>query len=291
MVQLKSRYDYLYLSPHFDDVALSCGGQVFLRSAAAESVLVVTMTGAEPPDDLRSDTVASLHRRWAGSLGGQMTGSIVAARRAEDREALAALGADAHPLPFLDCIYRRSPKSGNLLYPGPDDMFGELNPEDSEIFGSLAAAFAALPAAGQVLLPLTVGGHVDHRILRIVRHREALHFEVPETKGGTRLEKLPVDPVLQAALDGFGRAAVGKDADIGMPGESAERGGMVAVLVGEEDRIDALPRLRGGGQQLAQFPRRKAGVDEHAGVVGLQQGGIAGAAAAKDAKTQGHARD
>ena len=168
MAQLKSRYDYLYLSPHFDDVALSCGGQVFLHSAAAESVLVVTMTGAEPPDDLRSDTVASLHRRWAGSLGGQMTGSIVAARRAEDREALAALGADAHHLPFLDCIYRRSPKSGNLLYPGPDDMFGELNPEDSEIFGSLAAAFAALPAAGQVLLPLTVGGHVDHRILRVV---------------------------------------------------------------------------------------------------------------------------
>ncbi len=162
-------YDHLYLSPHFDDAALSCGGQIARHTAAGESVLVVTVTGGDPPDETPSDTVALLHQRWAASLAaaGQAGAgaAIVAQRRAEDRVALAVLGAEPLHLAFLDCIYRCGPDDA-ALYPGPADMFGPFNPADEATAAALAAAFAALPPARRVYLPLGVGGHVDHLATR-----------------------------------------------------------------------------------------------------------------------------
>ena len=40
--------DHLYLSPHFDDAALSCGGQIATWTAAGQSVLVDRTTGEDP---------------------------------------------------------------------------------------------------------------------------------------------------------------------------------------------------------------------------------------------------
>lgn len=164
MTELQTQYDHLYISTHFDDVALSCGGQVFRHTAIGDSVLVVTLTGGEPPHDLPSEIVQTLHRRWAESLG-EAPEAMVAQRQAEDWEAFAILRANVLHLDFLDCIYRAGP-DGAPLYPGPTDMFGAFNPADQGIVGAVAAALAALPAAGQVYLPLGVGGHIDHGVAR-----------------------------------------------------------------------------------------------------------------------------
>lgn len=168
---MRNQYDHLYLSPHFDDVALSCGGRVVRQTSAGESVLVVTVATAEPPDDLASETVQSLHTRWRDSLGvASREMSIVAQRQAEDRQAFAILGADILHLPFLDCIYRAGP-DGALLYPGPMDMFGAINPADSDMIERLAGAFRTLPPADHVYIPLGVGGHVDHQLTRLAAER------------------------------------------------------------------------------------------------------------------------
>lgn len=201
MTKLKHKYDHLYISPHFDDVALSCGGQIFRRTAVGESVLVVTITAADPPKDLQSETVRSLHDRWTNSLGGDAPESIVAQRRAEDREAFAILRADVLHLPFLDCIYRCSPESEELLYPGPMDMFGDRNPADTEVVDTLAGALAALPAAAHIYLPLGVGGHIDHEISRHVGEsvfdHVAYYEDYPYTMASGALEA-----VLPAAARG-----------------------------------------------------------------------------------------
>jgi LmbE family N-acetylglucosaminyl deacetylase len=172
---MKTMYDHLYLSPHFDDAALSCGGQIATYTAAGQSVLVVTITGGDPPADAPSDTVRQLHERWAASLLaegqlGSAAEAIVAQRRAEDRAALAVLGAAWLHLPFLDCIYRCGPDD-RALYPGPVDMFGPPNPDDEATPAALAEALAALPAAGRVYLPLGVGGHIDHLATRRAAER------------------------------------------------------------------------------------------------------------------------
>ncbi len=164
MTDLDDYYDHLYISPHFDDVALSCGGQVFRHTAVGDTVLVVTVTAAEPSGIALSETAELLHQRWADSLGESPTG-LVAQRRAEDWEAFALLRATVLHLPFLDCIYRHGP-DGAPLYPGPRDMFGAVDEADEGFVAALAEAFAALPEAGAVYLPLGVGGHVDHILTR-----------------------------------------------------------------------------------------------------------------------------
>jgi len=175
------KYDHLYLSPHFDDAALSCGGQIATFTAAGQSVLVVTITGGDPPAAPVSDTVRALHDRWATSLMAEgqpqtavgamgTAAAVLAQRRAEDRAALALLRADYLHLPFLDCIYRCGPDD-DALYPGPTDMFGPANPGDMGTLVALAEALAALPPAGRVYLPLGVGGHVDHLATRRAAER------------------------------------------------------------------------------------------------------------------------
>lgn len=176
---MKDYYPHLYLSPHFDDVALSCGGQIFRHTAIGDSVLVVTVTAAEPPGGQPSTTVESLHRRWADSLGGAAPASLVAQRQAEDVAALAVLRADVLHLSFLDCIYRLD-EAGAPLYPGPTDMFGATHLADAVAVEALAAALAELPSAGQVYLPLGVGGHVDHLLTRRAGERvfaEVTYYE------------------------------------------------------------------------------------------------------------------
>ena len=164
MTELEAYYDHLYISAHFDDVSLSCGGQIFRHTAIGDSVLVVTITGGEPSGEPHSDTVQKLHDRWFDSLG-ETTGSMVVHRRAEDRAAFDVLRADVLHLNFLDAIYRAGP-DGAPLYPGPIDMFGAFNPADAGEIDAVAAALAALPEAGQVYLPLGVGGHIDHGVTR-----------------------------------------------------------------------------------------------------------------------------
>ena len=67
MVLYLTMTDHLYLSPHFDDAALSCGGQIATFTAAGQSVLVVTITGGDPPADARAD--GEIAPPWA--VGGE----------------------------------------------------------------------------------------------------------------------------------------------------------------------------------------------------------------------------
>lgn len=195
MSDLQAFYDYLYISPHFDDVSLSCGGQIFRHTAVGDSVLVVTVTGGEPPAEPLSETAQLLHQRWAGSLG-ESPVAMVAQRQAEDQEAFGILRADVLHLPYLDCIYRLGP-DGDPLYPGPADMFGSFNEDDGEAVGLVAAALASLPPAGAVYLPLGVGGHIDHGVTRHAGERAfkdvAYYEDYPYTMIPDALEKvLPV---------------------------------------------------------------------------------------------------
>jgi len=161
---MEEYYDHLYISAHFDDVSLSCGGQIFRHTAVGDTVLVVTLTGEEPAGESHSDTVRSIHRRWFDSMG-ETIDQIVARRRTEDRAAFDVLRAEVLHLNFLDAIYRAGP-DGAPLYPGPTDMFGPFNPADAGVIDAVAAELATLPEAGQVYLPLGVGNHIDHGVAR-----------------------------------------------------------------------------------------------------------------------------
>lgn len=158
-------YDAIYLSPHLDDAVLSCGGQIYQRRAAGQAVLIVTITAGDPPLAGQSEYVSDLHRRW------QLAGEAVAARRAEDSAACNLLGVDYWHWPWLDCIYRRHPATGEALYVSDADIFGALHPADLAEVDRLARQIASLPIHDQLFVPLTVGQHVDHQLTRMAAEK------------------------------------------------------------------------------------------------------------------------
>jgi LmbE family N-acetylglucosaminyl deacetylase len=145
----------IFVSPHFDDVALSCGGTVAM-AADGGAALVVTVFSGEANGPL-SDFAAFQHARWQTGAG------AVVERRAEDGRAMAILAAPYRWLQFPDAIYRGD------LYRSDDDLFGAVRPADQATAAAVVASLSELVAEypqSRVYLPLAVGGHVDHRICR-----------------------------------------------------------------------------------------------------------------------------
>jgi len=149
-------YAHIYLSPHPDDAALSCGGTIARQAAAGEHVLVVTICdGSPPPDASFSPFAADQHRRWDLPPAEAMR-----RRRAEDAAALAILGADGSDLGLLDAIYRMP-----AAYVDDATLFGPPDPADplgAQLRASLPAILALYPGA-RLYAPLGVGNHVDHQ--------------------------------------------------------------------------------------------------------------------------------
>jgi LmbE family N-acetylglucosaminyl deacetylase len=154
-------YDHLYLSPHLDDAVLSCGGRICQQTARGERVLVVTVCAGDPPPEPLSGFAQAMHDRWA------LPRSAPELRRAEDRAALARLGAAALHLPVPDCIYRRDGPGGEPLYASEEALFGPLHPVEwplsLDLVGSLADYGPARPET-HIYAPIGIGNHVDHQL-------------------------------------------------------------------------------------------------------------------------------
>lgn len=165
---MRSYYDTIYLSPHLDDAALSCGGQIFQQSRAGQSVLVVTLMAGDAPPDL-TPFARSLHEMW------RLGSDAAAQRRQEDKNAFALLGADVLHWDFPDCAYRYHPHSGAAMYCSAEDIFGEIAPveldEADGLLGQMMAQIRGLPPCGRVLIPLTIGHHIDHQLTRLAAEK------------------------------------------------------------------------------------------------------------------------
>lgn len=153
------RLDALYLSPHLDDAAFSCGGQIHAAAHAGKRVLVVSFHTADPPAGELSDLALYLHGEWG--LGPE----VMEVRREEDRKACAVLGAELRHEPLTDALYRRG-SGGEPYYDSPSALRGPPAEEDLAHLDALAQVMQALPPADRVYAPLAAGGHVDHRLTR-----------------------------------------------------------------------------------------------------------------------------
>jgi len=157
---MKSSYHSIYLSPHLDDVALSCGGQIFLQAEEGKAVLIVTVMAGDRPGQSDSEYIQELHDRW------QLEQDAVAMRRDEDTRACHILGADHLYWEIPDCIYRFDGLTNEPLYLSDEDIFGEIQPSDFYLINTLADQIKELPVHDRLIVPLGVGNHVDHQITR-----------------------------------------------------------------------------------------------------------------------------
>lgn len=169
------KYDYIYLSPHLDDVSFSCSGTICNYVQQGLRVLIVTLFAGEPQPPF-SPLAQTFHQLWQIPEDA----SPYQIRKAEDEKAMAVLGVDYVWLNWLDIIYR-----------DPDlSQLSNLNNYETHFFDDptfpllqqwLIDLHATYPTA-TIVAPLGVGGHRDHCIifqaaLHILDHTPFLFFE------------------------------------------------------------------------------------------------------------------
>lgn len=203
---------WIYLSPHLDDVVLSCGGLVWEQTQSGEQVSIWTVCAGYPPSQPLSDFARKLHSRW------ETDEDAVNVRREEDRKANQRLGANTNHFSFLDAIYRKSALDGSPLYPSVVELCGELRSEDFELAEELRDELSkSLPQDGELVCPLAIGGHVDHQLVKHAVHglkrRTWYYADFPYVlqqqdpyKDFTQGMRARVFPVSEAGLKVWGEA-------------------------------------------------------------------------------------
>jgi LmbE family N-acetylglucosaminyl deacetylase len=158
---------HLYLSPHFDDAALSCGGHIAQLCQNGERVVVFTVMAGDPPVGFKpTPFTEKLHQDWG------LQCPPLEGRGLEDEKAMSILGAEVKFGPYPDAVYRIDPKTGGALYPDRDSIFAKVQPGDPVLQAKRAAVVQALIAlfdiktGDTIHVPLGVGQHVDHQIVR-----------------------------------------------------------------------------------------------------------------------------
>lgn len=145
---IEKTYESVYISPHFDDAAASCGGRIADQTRNGRHVLVVTV-------------FSGLSGRKASRSARRFTAEYPR-RRLEDHAAMGTLGADFLWLNYPDIVFR----SGHPLFryrpiyrPAPADKT-MLPLIVSDLIG-----ICKKTACRQLLLPMGIGQHMDHQIL------------------------------------------------------------------------------------------------------------------------------
>lgn len=154
--QLSKPTRHLFLSPHYDDIALSSGGTASRVSALGGHPEVALIFGDHPdPSQPLTEFAEKLHKQW-----GLDAGEVIAGRRSEEAAASAIIGTSAQFLPFRDAIYR------GRRYMNDEQLFSPPAEDEAELPGNIVAAAdltAGSESTTRVYVPLAVGFHVDHQ--------------------------------------------------------------------------------------------------------------------------------
>jgi LmbE family N-acetylglucosaminyl deacetylase len=151
---------HVFVSPHPDDIALSCGGLVAGLAGSGETVVIVTVfcgPGLDPSlTDYQRDALG--FGSGATSLGAAPSpDAAMAERREEDDRYARSVGARIIFLNLPDAVFRG--------YEGEAQLMGTPRSDDPPPIDALARELGALRPR-HVYVPLGVGNHVDHQLTR-----------------------------------------------------------------------------------------------------------------------------
>ncbi|MDR1071182.1 MAG: PIG-L family deacetylase [Rickettsiales bacterium] len=146
---------HIFLSPHFDDAAGSCGGLIGKLAFRGEKVLVLTIFGGLP-----------WRRPWKIPK--------VIRRRIENRRACRALGVRCENAGFLDGVWRAA-------YPKKEMLFDGAPLREPELAKEIAARIKSVARADDIVYaPAGLGNHADHRIVAAAAKNlsnKIIHYE------------------------------------------------------------------------------------------------------------------
>lgn len=156
----------IILAPHLDDGAYSCGGWIWEQTQKGEEVVICTIFAASPSKRKIPPFAWFLEKTW------HLSGDVYAGRRIEDKAACNLLRCKFIHLDFPDCIYRYLPGGKKPLVRSYNGLFVPIHPLEQPLVDQVTQKVRELiPESAHILAPLGVGGHIDHRITRIVAER------------------------------------------------------------------------------------------------------------------------
>jgi len=183
----------LFLSPHLDDVAFSCGGTVAALHRLGWRVAIGTIFTASVPRPSGFPLACQLDKGLAADI------DYMALRRDEDTAFGRAVGVD-------DLFWLGLPEAPHRGYASAPALFADILPGDA-ITRDVHAAITGLVgrlAPHLVFAPQAVGGHVDHRQvvhaalgLKAVADRLIWYRDLPYAE---KWPESPTDPALPRGL-------------------------------------------------------------------------------------------
>ena len=152
---------WIFLSPHLDDGALSCGGLLWDLAQNGHQVEIWTMMAGDPPDENYSPFAQQNHLAW------DMTGAEAAAmRRAEDQQACEVLGVGYRHFDWPDAIYRRDQETGEPVVNNNSELFGK--PPEKPLVSEISHLLTTqLPHDSVLVSPMGLGMHIDHLAVKL----------------------------------------------------------------------------------------------------------------------------
>ncbi len=151
---------WIYISPHFDDAVLSCGGLIWEQTHSGIPVEIWTVMAGNPPPGPVSELITRDHANWKTGTPQE----TVALRRIEDQNGARSVGATVRHLNTVDALYRRT-DTGSLLY--TRTVFDPIHPRDTGVVEAAAQQIAEnLTQHDTIVCPLAIGNHVDHLLTR-----------------------------------------------------------------------------------------------------------------------------
>lgn len=165
-----TQYDALYLSPHLDDVVLSCGGRINKQTSRGLTVGILTVFTGDLDDSL-NDSFARLYTEAMNLKPSE----AMPFRRSEDLEACRKLGAEPIHWDFVEATGRHTKlRSVNALFKDPPAGDGSL-------IDALAVQLRDFEGSPEIIAPLGIGGHMDHVVVRraaeLAKPRNLLFYE------------------------------------------------------------------------------------------------------------------
>lgn len=166
--------EYIFISPHLDDVSLSCGGIVHQLSKNGNRVQIWTIFAGDPPSIDYPDFAISLHQRW------ELDQDIVKICRIEDLTSCKILGAGAFHFQLPDCIYRKF-GDGQPVVQEESDLYQKISGNQRLLVNEISQELSLKLEPGQILVaPLSIGNHLDHQIVNksvnLLKNREIYYY-------------------------------------------------------------------------------------------------------------------
>lgn len=180
----------LFLSPHLDDVAFSCGGTLIRLVEEGWDVCLCTVFTASVLNPSGFALACQLDKGLSPDV------DYMALRRAEDQEFARLAG-------LLRCLHLPYPEAPHRGYQSAPDLFAGIHKAD-EIGREIAADLETLvPTFEYIFAPAGIGNHVDHlqTILAITEARGAARCRwYRDTPYAIRNPDAPASALLPDAL-------------------------------------------------------------------------------------------